>query len=66
MAQVLGFTVKSQLVPVLAADPYPSQFAAGVCEISVLTEDDTKLIGLFGDSITHMSYFSDQLTAILY
>ncbi len=64
--EVLGFTVKSQLVPVLAADPYPSQFAAGVCEISVLTEDDTKLIGLFGDSITHMSYFSDPLTAILY
>ena len=50
----------------MAADPYPSQFAAGVCEISVLTEDDTKLIGLFGDSITHMSYFSDPLTAILY
>lgn len=64
--EVLGFTVKSQLVPVLAADPYPSQFAAGVCEISVLTGDDTKLIGLFGDSITHMSYFSDPLTAILY
>lgn len=64
--EALGFTVKSKLVPVLAMDPYPNQFAAGVCEISVLTADDTKLIGLFGDSITHMSYFSDPLTAILY
>ena len=62
----LGFTVKPQLVPALAREPYPNQFAAGVCEVSVLTGAETKLIGLFGDSITHMSYFSDPLTAILY
>ena len=62
----LGFTVKPQLVPVLAMDPYPNQFAAGVCEISVYTQEDSRLIGLFGDSITHMSYFSDPLTAMLY
>lgn len=62
----LGFTIKPQLVPVLAMDPYPNHFAAGVCEVSVLAEDDAKLIGLFGDSITHMSFFSDPLTAILY
>lgn len=64
--EALGFTVKPQLVPVLAMDPYPNQFAAGVCEVSVLTGDDVRLIGLFGDSITHMSYFSDPLTAMLY
>lgn len=64
--EALGFTIKPQLVPVLAMDPYPNQFAAGVCEVSVLTDDDAKVIGLFGDSITHMSYFSDPLTAILY
>lgn len=64
--EALGFTIKPQLVPVLAMDPYPNQFAAGVCEVSVLTGDDVKVIGLFGDSITHMSYFSDPLTAILY
>lgn len=64
--EALGFTIKPQLVPVLAMDPYPNQFAAGVCEVSVLTGDDVKLIGLFGDSITHMSYFSDPLTAMLY
>lgn len=64
--EALGFTVKPQLVPVLAMDPYPNQFAVGVCEISVYTGEDSRLIGLFGDSITHMSYFSDPLTALLY
>ncbi len=64
--EALGYTVKPQLVPVLAMDPYPNQFAAGVCEVSVLTDDDVKLIGLFGDSLTHMSYFSDPLTSVLY
>lgn len=55
----LGFTIKSQLAPVLANDPYPPQFAAGICEVSVLAGDDVKLIALFGDSITHMSFFMD-------
>lgn len=55
----LGFTIKSQLAPVLASDPYPPQFAAGICEVSVLAGDDVKLIALFGDSITHMSFFMD-------
>lgn len=62
----LGFTVKSQLVPSLANDPYPPQFAAGLCEISVLAADDVKLIALFGDSITHMSYFMDPFLEQLY
>ena len=64
--EALGFTVRSRLVPALAAEPYPNQFAAGVCEVSVLADDGVKLIGLFGDSITHMSYFSDPLTAMLH
>lgn len=55
----LGFTVKSQLAPVLANDPYPPQFAAGICEVSVLAGEDENLIALFGDSITHMSFFMD-------
>lgn len=61
----LGYTVKPQLVPVLAADPYPNQFAAGIEEISVLTGDEARLLGLFGDSITQMSYFSDSLLSAL-
>lgn len=61
----LGYTIQSQLAPVLAADPYPLQFAAGVCEVCVQTDDSARLIGLFGDSVTHMSFFSDPLLALL-
>lgn len=62
----LGYTIKSQLAPALAADPYPNQFAAGICEVDVLTDDDAQLIAMFGDSVTHMSYFSDSLLTELY
>ena len=62
----LGYTIKSQLAPALAADPYPNQFAAGVCALEVLTDDGVQLIGMFGDSVTHMSYFSDPLMMELY
>lgn len=62
----LGYTFKSQLAPTLASDPYPNQFAAGICEVAVLTDDDVRLIAMFGDSITHMSYFSDSLLTELY
>lgn len=62
----LGFTFKSQLAPVLANDPCPPHFAVGLCEVSVLTDDDVKLIALFGDSITHMSFFMDPFIQRLY
>lgn len=62
----LGFTIKSQIAPTLAAEPYPLQFAAGICEVAVLNDGSAKLIALFGDSITHMSYFSDPLSSLLY
>lgn len=62
----LGYTFKSQLAPTLASDPNPNQFAAGICEVAVLTDDDARLIAMFGDSVTHMSYFSDSLLTELY
>lgn len=65
-AKALGFTIKQQLAPTIAAELHPLQFAAGICEIDVLTDGEAKLIALFGDSITHMSYFSDPLTELLY
>ena len=64
--EALGFTFKAQLAPVLAADPTPSQFVAGLSEVSVLTGEEIRLIGLFGDSITQMAYFSDSLMEELY
>ena len=62
----LGATFKSELSPILHADPYHNEFAAGVCAVSVLTADESRLIGVFGDSITQMSYFSDALLDRLY
>ena len=64
--EALGFTVKRELAPVLANDPYPNQFLVGLSSISILAPEETKLLALFGDSITHMSYFSDSLTELLY
>lgn len=61
-----GFPSKARLAPALEAEPTPCQFAAGLSEISVLTDDSVRLIALFGDSITQMSYFSDCLMAELY
>lgn len=66
LTDALGYTVREQLVPPLAHEPYPVQFAAGICEVSVLAEEDVRLIALFGDSITHMSYFMDSFQAELY
>ena len=64
--EALGFTIKPQLVPGLAADAYSNQFVVGLSDISVYTDDEPRLIALFGDSITHMSYFSDPLITMLY
>lgn len=62
----LGYTFKAQLAPALASDPNPNQFAVGICAVDVLTDDDVQLIAMFGDSVTHMSYFSDLLLMELY
>lgn len=62
----LGFTIKSQITPVLAREPHPLQFAAGISEVAVLNDDGAQLVGLFGDSITHMSFVSDPFQRILY
>ena len=64
--EALGYTFKSELAPLLAADPNPNQYAVGLFAVSVLAGDVTKLIGLFGDSITQMSFFHDELLERLY
>ncbi len=57
---------EAKAAPGLGSDQNPNAFAAGISEIAVLCEDDTKLIAIFGDSITHMSYYADPLTLALY
>lgn len=64
--EALGYTFKSELAPLLASDPNHNEYAVGICAVSVLTGDESRLVGVFGDSITQMSYFSDALLERLY
>ena len=62
----LGYTVKQELCPGLAADPYPNHFLVGVTSVSVYADGGARLLGLMGDSVTHMGFFSDPLILALY
>lgn len=54
--------VKSEAIyPYVKADINKASIIFGVCEIAVQTEAFIKNITMFGDSITHMSYYSDAL-----
>lgn len=43
-----------------------SEVLVGISEINILTEDAVKIVTLFGDSITHMSFYADALAEMLY
>ena len=49
---------------VLQYDENRANHIYGISGIEVLTDSNIKTIALFGDSITHMSYYSDALTDI--
>ncbi|MBN2878427.1 MAG: hypothetical protein JXN65_02245 [Clostridia bacterium] len=52
--------------PSLNMDENKPTVLFGFSEVMVLTNKAVKTIALFGDSITHMSYYSDPLIEILY
>jgi lysophospholipase L1-like esterase len=52
--------------PVLQDDPNKADNIFGITEIKIYTDSDVKTVALFGDSITHMSYYSDALIEKLY
>lgn len=52
--------------PIFKSDPNKSDVIVGFTGIEVYTDGDVKTLALFGDSITHMSYYSDALTDKLY
>ena len=62
----LGLSVARRLAPELAQDSYDNQYLVGFSEIQVRNRDGAKLLALFGDSITHMGYYDDVLTGLLY
>lgn len=43
-----------------------ADLVVGISEIGVLTDENVKIVTLFGDSITHMSFYSDALSKMLY
>lgn len=57
-----GWKESRQIYPYVEADANKADIVAGITEILLYTDSDVKSIALFGDSITHMSYFSDALT----
>lgn len=56
-----GWKESREIYPYVDADVNKADIIAGVTEILLYTEEQVKTIALFGDSITHMSYFSDAL-----
>ena len=48
-----------EIYPYVEADVNKASILVGFSEIKVLTESNINTISLFGDSITHMSYYSD-------
>ncbi len=53
------------MLPTVDEDVNKPHICVGISEVWVETEEDVKTIALFGDSITHMSYYSDALGEIL-
>ena len=53
-----------QIFPYADADVHKPNIVAGVRAIGLYTDDFVKTVALFGDSITHMSYFSDPLLGL--
>lgn len=59
--------VKShQIYPFVDADVNKAEILVGISEIRLLTKEEVTTITLFGDSITHMSFYADALMEKLY
>lgn len=58
-------TSNYDIYKVLQYDENRANHIYGISKIEVMTTSQTKTITLFGDSITHMSYYSDALTNII-
>lgn len=59
-------TDRDAIFPFLAADIHKNQSLTGFCNIAVYTANSVRTMAVFGDSITHMSFYSDPLILSLY
>lgn len=66
--QTFGIKSQESLYRQLTNEPIESRMtiAYGVTEVQVLTEDSVKIITAFGDSITHMSFWTGPFAKRLY
>lgn len=64
--QEFAETDSVDVYPALQKDPNQANNLFGITEVKVYTDSDVKTVALFGDSITHMSYYSDALMERLY
>lgn len=55
-----------EIYPYVEADVNKANIVVGVSAICLFSEEEVKTVALFGDSITHMSYFADALSEIVY
>ncbi|MEG1925375.1 MAG: GDSL-type esterase/lipase family protein [Ruthenibacterium sp.] len=55
-----------ELYDFLEQDVHKSTAVCGICEVQILAEEPVNTVALFGDSITHMSYYCDLLEEKLY
>lgn len=57
-----GSTVDcTEIFPWLAEDVHKPSVTCGFSQLDIFTKEDVRTIAVFGDSITHMSYYSDAL-----
>ncbi|MFA9463946.1 MAG: GDSL-type esterase/lipase family protein [Velocimicrobium sp.] len=64
--QKFAETDSVEVFPVLNKDMYKANTLFGITEIKLYTDNQVKTVAVFGDSITHMSYYSDALIKRLY
>ncbi len=55
-----------EIYPYVEADVNKANILVGICKIDVYTDKKVETTVLFGDSITHMSYFADALMQRLF
>lgn len=65
-AQNIAGEKSEDIFPFVKADVNKSNIVFGISEIKVFTDKDVKTVVLFGDSITHMSYYYDALIERIY
>lgn len=66
MEQNVEYVKSEDIYPYVKAEVNKANIIFGISEVNVFTDEKVTTIALFGDSITHMSYYSDELIDLAY